>query len=182
MSEQAQVEAAKTNFAAFAELYENYFDRIYSYVYGILGNHAACEDVVSICFEKAMTKLHTYEDQGFSFGAWLYRIARNSAYDYIKKESCSIDGVDEVIARQPAEARTADQAEAELEASELRQHLDTLPANYREVLEVRYVQGYSIAETAELVGKTEDSIKSITKRAIKKLRTKLIEPELDGAR
>jgi RNA polymerase sigma-70 factor (ECF subfamily) len=174
MSEQEIVEAAKTDIAAFGQLYNKYFDKIYNYIFAMLHDHQASEDVVSLAFEKALNAISTYEDRGFSFGAWLYRIARNCALDYIdqQKKLTHFDSEEVLISDTQNTENTADEL---IRKEELWAAIMKLEEHYREVVILRYIDGYSIIETVNITGKTEDAIKSICKRALKILKDHLYE-------
>ncbi len=75
--EQVIVQEAKKDLSAFKILYKEYFPRIYAYVLHMVGNVEITQDIVSQTFENAIKNIDKYEYKGYSFGAWLYAIARN---------------------------------------------------------------------------------------------------------
>ena len=68
---------ARSEPAAFGQLYEHYVDRVYSYIYHRVGNVQDAEDLTARTFYRALDRLDTYEDRGLPFAAWLFRIAHN---------------------------------------------------------------------------------------------------------
>ncbi|MCB0212312.1 MAG: hypothetical protein KDJ52_23425, partial [Anaerolineae bacterium] len=63
---------------AFAGLYDIYIDDVYRFILHRVGNKQTAEDLSSQVFLKAWDNLGRYKMQGLPFGAWLFRIARNS--------------------------------------------------------------------------------------------------------
>ncbi len=167
--EKKWIEKSKNDFHFFGKLYDKYFDRIYAYIFSMLKSHEAAEDVVAETFEKAMLNIYKYEDKGFSFGAWLYRIARNNALDYIKSQK-KLTQFDPNSVINISGKNTENSAEDKILQEKLWQNIQKIPENLREVLILRYIEGYSIKETAQIIDKTEDSVKSSAKRGLKKLR------------
>src|SRR5215210_7765288 len=72
---------------ALGWLYEQYSDRIYSYVYVRLGDHAEAEDVTGQVFLKMIEKIGEFKWQGAGFAAWLFKIAHNQVIDTRRKHS-----------------------------------------------------------------------------------------------
>jgi len=68
---------AKGDPGHFGELYERYVDRIYNYVYRRVRYVHDAEDLTSRTFYRALSHFPTYQDMGFPFSSWLYRIAHN---------------------------------------------------------------------------------------------------------
>lgn len=166
------VAAAREDFAAFAKLYEKYFDKIYNYIFSMLRQHEAAEDVVSQTFEKALLNLGKYENRGYTFGSWLYTIARNCAFDYVKaqKKLTQIDDYPVILTEGDS---TADTAELKIESEKLWLEIQKLDLAAREIVILRYIEEYSIKETAKILNKSEDAVKSAAKRALKLLRQNL---------
>ena len=110
--EKQLVEKAKESLQAFDSLYEHYLPKIYAYVLNRVANKEAAEDITSKTFIKAMTKIQNFEYRGYTFGAWLYKIAHNNLVDYYRKnkgvsvdlevikETLGVDGDQENIERQ----------------------------------------------------------------------------------
>jgi RNA polymerase sigma-70 factor (ECF subfamily) len=140
----------------------------------MVGNTPEAEDIVSEAFEKAMLNIDKYEYKGYSFGAWLYRIARNIVYDRSKlNKTTSLDAIEPFIKSNVKGPEDVAQDEEEIE--QLHKMLANVKAEQREVLMLRYVEGYSIKEVTDILDKTEDSIKSLAKRGLKALKQSALE-------
>jgi RNA polymerase sigma-70 factor (ECF subfamily) len=172
LSEKELVARAKTDFAAFSLLYRKYFPKIYTYIFNMLRQHEAAEDVVSITFEKALQKLPSYQDRGYAFGAWLYKIARNTALDHIKAQQKLTPLPDFPVIEVSQDFQ--DSLDVQVDIEIVLAELQNLELAEREVVSLRYISGYSIEETAKILGKSNDSIKSSAKRALQKLRSALV--------
>lgn len=179
LSEAEIVAAAKLDYEQFALLYQKYFPKIYTYVFSIVRRHETAEDIVSETFEKAMLKISSYEDRGYSFGAWLYRIARNTALDHVNKhkQMTPLD-YESVLIVDPNSAQ--DIAEEKLTQTELWKAILELDLQAREIIVLRYIEDYSIKEVCQMLGKSEDAVKSAAKRALKRLKFALKVKENDN--
>jgi RNA polymerase sigma-70 factor (ECF subfamily) len=171
--ERLLVEAAQRDPARFAELYENNFEHVYAYVVRRVGDRAESEDLTSEVFHHALSNLKRYEWRGIAFAAWLFRIAANLISDrWQRKNRENVTGEphDEEIASAPAS--NVDLEEVERRATLFRL-VDTLPAEQRRVVVLRFVEEKSIKEVAREIRKTEGAVKQLQFRALTSLRARL---------
>lgn len=153
----------------FEELYNRNFEKVNRYLRYRLANTWDADDLTTLAFMKALEKFHTYRGQS-SFSSWLFRIAHNVYVDYVKG-SKELASPDEVIHRQLTSYKsTEEQILQGEEIRELRQLLDKLPPDYRDVMALRYAGELRFAQIADVLGKTEASVRMIHHRAIKILR------------
>ena len=169
--ERLLVEAAQKDPARFAELYENNFERVYAYVVRRVGDRAETEDLTSEVFHHALANLRRFEWRGVPFAAWLFRIAANLISDRWQQRSR------EQVADEPEQIESAAAKGAEFEEVERRATLfrlvDTLPAEQRRVVVLRFVEEKSIKEVAREIRKTEGAVKQLQFRALSSLRTRM---------
>lgn len=150
---------------ALITLYRRYRDAIYQFVYYRVGNQPQAEDLTSEIFVRMLEGLDRYEAQTGAFQGWLYGIARHVLADFWRR-SYQMEQVpfEEFYAlsqnNRPHSARDLSQWRQAL--------LAALPTNYRRVLELRILQGYSVAETAQEMGISENYVKVLQYRALKK--------------
>jgi RNA polymerase sigma-70 factor (ECF subfamily) len=71
---------------AFRVLYEETKKGVYSMIAAVLTDRQTIEDLMQDTYMKMLAKLHTYE-RGRNFTAWLFQIAKNLAYDHVRKQS-----------------------------------------------------------------------------------------------
>jgi RNA polymerase sigma-70 factor, ECF subfamily len=144
---------------ALGFLYARFSENIFGYVRSIVRDHHEAEDVTQHVFTKMMRVIGKYEERDVPFFAWLLRVARNVAVDYIRSER--LVPVEEVRVEP---SRSASDPTALTWTDDLREALATLPQAQREVLIMRHVAGFSPAEIAGLTGKSEGSIHGLHHR------------------
>jgi RNA polymerase sigma-70 factor, ECF subfamily len=167
--ERLLVEAAQQDPARFAELYELNFERVYAYVVKRVQDRAESEDVTAEVFHQALANLKRFEWRGIPFAAWLFRIAANLISDRWQRsgrEVCDEDAI-ELAQVSPAEIE-----EVERRATVFRL-VDTLPAEQKRVVVLRFVEQKSIKEVAKAVRKTEGAVKQLQFRALSTLRARM---------
>jgi RNA polymerase sigma-70 factor (ECF subfamily) len=166
---------------AFAELYDQYYPKIFGYVLRRTTNLEAAQDITSETFLKALKKLWQFRWRNISFSSWLYKIATNEINQYFRKAEYKKSISMEELQEQGFELMSPHDPESELiEAQEkLKQYQDfleiqekivRLPAKYQEVIALRFFEQKKINEIAEILGKKEGTVKSLLHRAVEKLR------------
>jgi RNA polymerase sigma-70 factor (ECF subfamily) len=163
----------------FERVYDNHVVGIYRFIYARVGNHPDAEDLTAQVFVRAVEQLDTEREPG-QIAAWLYRVAHNATADYWRAfYRLPIIGVDHVAPgwepaddnRQPVEPddRAAVRAHALLRR---------LPDQYRRVLELRFLERMSVAETASAMGITNGNARVLQYRALR--RAALLGDPTDG--
>jgi RNA polymerase sigma-70 factor (ECF subfamily) len=159
---------------AFASLYDRYVERVYRFVlYRVGGDQALAEDITSEVFLRALRKIKTFTWQGRDIGAWFLTIGRNLVLDHFKSGRFRL----EMVGAEPAVAGgigdevvdAEDEALARISHGELYKALQRLGNEQQEVIYWRFLQGYSVAETAAAMAKSEGAIKALQYRAVKAL-------------
>jgi RNA polymerase sigma-70 factor, ECF subfamily len=155
----------------FAEAYDRYASCIYQFIYYKTYHKETAEDLTSNTFLRAYEKLHHFNPEKGSLGAWMYQIARNLVTDYYRarKNTVDIDDVWDLTGEQNVEL----DAENKEQLEELRQVLQKLPAEHRDLLILRIWQDLPYKEIALIIGKTEGACKMMFSRIIAKLRKEL---------
>jgi RNA polymerase sigma-70 factor (ECF subfamily) len=166
--------AVKGEGEAFAQLYEEHFDRIYRYVYLKVGNQAEAEDLTQDVFVKALEAIGSYKWRNLPFVAWLFRIAHNQVIDYLRKQGkvekvALEDDITLVSGSNPALM-----AERELEIEGLINKIKKLSPAQREVILLRFGSELSVAEAAKVLGKNEGTVKALQYNGIAALKKMLL--------
>jgi len=149
--------------AAFREIIERYASRIYRVSCGILGNRDDANDVAQEVFAKVYFSIHGFGGRS-SLYAWIYRITVNECYDFLRKKrpttTYSGDSLDDAQAPhmdiadwRPTPERTAMQRDF------INKLLADVPEDDRWLLIAKEVEGFSIAELAQMTGLKENTIK-----------------------
>jgi RNA polymerase sigma-70 factor (ECF subfamily) len=168
--ERLLIEAAQKDPVRFAELYECHFERVYAYIVRRVGNRAETEDLTSEVFHQALANLRKFEWRGIPFAAWLFRIAANLISDRWQRAGREPLADDADVESVPG--KTAEIEEVERRAT-LYRLVDTLPAEQRRVVVLRFVEEKSIKEVAQEIRKTEGAVKQLQFRALTTLRTRM---------
>jgi RNA polymerase sigma-70 factor, ECF subfamily len=155
---------------AFTALYDQYGDRIYSYIYHRVGQVELAEDLTGQVFMRMLEAVHAGRPWQTSFSGWLFRIAHNLVIDHYRRRGrATFVDIDEVIAPSP-HGQPQSSVEAMLDSEQLRQALRKVTDEQAQVISLRFLEDLSIAETAEIMGKTEGAIKALQYRAVSALR------------
>ncbi len=154
---------------AFGEVYDVCVERIYRYVRVRVGDDMDAEDLTEQVFTRAWQALGRYQDRGRPFIAWLYAIASNVVADHFRarRVRAPLDPnlIDDAPDTDPVEMSERESRKHMLEAA-IRQ---LNPAQQRVVI-LRFVEGMSPADVAEIIGKREGTIRVIQHRALQALR------------
>ena len=157
---------------AFAQLYEENFDKIYRYIALKIGNKTEAEDMTQQVFLNAIKSLSSFKWKGIPFSAWLFRIAHNQMVDYLRKKTKRIT----VPLTEPL-VNTDDNpelvAEQNLDMERLLSATRRLTRAQREVISLRFPGGLSIAEADRVMGRSQGAVKALQHSAIVALRKEL---------
>ena len=167
--ERLLIEAAQQDPARFADLYEVNFERVYAYAVRRVRDRAEAEDVTSEVFHQALANLKRFEWRGIPFAAWLFRIAANLISDRWQRSGREITDEETIDA---AQVSPAEIEEVERRAT-LFKLVDTLPAEQKNVVVLRFVEQKSIKEVARAIRKTEGAVKQLQFRALSNLRARM---------
>lgn len=165
------VRAAQADPSAFAVLYRRYLDRIYSYAFYQLGDHHEAQDVTARTFLSALRAIGTFQDEGASFRAWLFRIARNAIANAHRSRARRRTEPMEAIAVEPL-APDSDPAGLSLRAEEarrIRTALAQLPDERRQVVLLRFADGLSAREIGQVLDRSEGAVRVLLHRALREL-------------
>lgn len=172
LTQQAIVQAKAGDSEGLHYLYVRYSEDVLRYVTGFIRDHHEAEDITQNVFAKLMKAIQKYEQREVPFDAWILRVARNAALDHLRAKR----------AIPTEEIRLADTGSAQTgidRGRALRQALEELPEDQREVLVLRHIVGLSPVEIAGTLDKTESSVHGLHHRGRRSLRASLI--ELDAA-
>lgn len=181
-SDASLVSAARSGDAvAFGELYERYRDAVYRYCLARTGSALDAEDLASDVFVKALRSLDRYEERGVPFVAFLYRLARNAAIDRARGRARRMPP-GPIPSDLPSGQDVEGQALRGTERSILLAALARLRETHREVMVLRFVEGYTGVEVARMLGKSEGAIRILQHRATQQLRKAFAAAEHEAAK
>ena len=159
--------------AAFAQLYEEYFDRIYRYVALRIGDKMEAEDITQQVFLSAIKAISSFKWKGVPFSAWLFRIAHNQVVDYLRKSKkrVSVHLEESLVA---SDSDPQEIYERKLNIEKLALATKKLTLAQREVISLRFAAEMSVAQVAEVMGRSEGAIKALQHSAVVALRKALM--------
>jgi RNA polymerase sigma-70 factor (ECF subfamily) len=167
----ALVELARTGDAdAFGLLYDHYQPSVYRFLFYRTRSSTLAEDLTSETFFRALRSMNNFRWQGKDFGAWLMTIARNLATDHFKAGRTRLELTTEDMAlHDDATEGPESTVLAGLTNEMLLKALTELPPEQRDCLVMRFLQGMSIAETAEVLGRSDGAVKQLQLRGVRNL-------------
>jgi len=163
--------ASRADPEAIGALYDRYVGRIYNYIYHRVGQADLAEDLTAQVFARMLEAIREGRAWRTSFSGWIYRIAHNLVIDHYRRRSRAT--FVELEEASPLVADGADpvrKVEARLEGEHLRAALGKLTEEQAEVIALRFLDEFSIAEVAAMMNKTEGAIKALQYRAVLALR------------
>jgi RNA polymerase sigma-70 factor (ECF subfamily) len=161
---------------AIGELYDQYAERIYSYLYRRVGNAQVAEDLTSDTFLRVLEAIRADKSWRISFRAWLYRIAHNIVVDwYRRKGNRSILTLEERWLESEASSPGPRLSQA-WTLGELREALRFLTESQQQVLLLRFGEGLRSREVAEVLGKSVGAVEALQHRALETLREEMGTP------
>lgn len=159
-------------------LYERYFQPLFQYAYVQTGDYHHAEEVTQDIFCKMARNLAKFEGKS-SFRTWLFAIGRHAVIDFQRKRKQDIPMEKEKVEYFREQYHSANKQVSESPfADQVMSYLKKLPNDYRQVIYLRFVKGFSIADTAEVMSKTTIAVKSLQHRARNRL-LQLIQSEVN---
>jgi RNA polymerase sigma-70 factor (ECF subfamily) len=171
----ALVERAQAGEAeAFGLIYDRYVDTVFRFVYFRVGSRQLAEDLTADTFLRALKRIGSFTWQGRDLGAWLVTIARNLVADHFKSGRYRL----EVTTGDVLDADREDRGPEGSPEAAVVEHITNvalltavkqLNPEQQECIVLRFLQGFSVAETARAMGKNEGAIKALQYRAVRAL-------------
>lgn len=157
---------------AFGELYDRYVGLVYRYIYYRVGSAQVAEDLTSETFLRALRRITSFTWQGRDVGAWFVTIARNLIADHYKSSRYRLEMTTDDVSETGARLTTDGPEDAVLDGMQntvLLEAVKQLGAEQQECIVLRFLQGMSVAETAQAMGKNDGAIKALQYRAVRAL-------------
>jgi RNA polymerase sigma-70 factor, ECF subfamily len=168
-SEPTLVERARRGEAeAVAELYRLHSPAIFRYFFFRVRERAMAEDLTGEVFVKMVEGLPRYEERGHPITAWLFRIAHDRFVDHHRR--AALRPTEPLADTQVAtELGTEAQAIERAQQQQLWQLMGSLTEEQQTVIQLRFIEGYSLEDCARLLHKSTGAIKSLQHRALRQL-------------
>jgi RNA polymerase sigma-70 factor (ECF subfamily) len=155
---------------AFDELYSRYSPRVFGYLFQRLnGNAEEAEDLTADVFTKVYEKIDGFQPQGAPLSAWVFRIAHNRLIDSVRRRprqtQVTLEDAPEITS-----GPVFGVVEQHVALEQIKAGLARLTNEQRQVIVLRFLEGKSLAETAQVVGRNEDAVKKLQARGLASLR------------
>ena len=173
--EQSLVEQAKNDPQVFAILYDLDVDQIHSFAHRQTGDVMLADEITSITFEKALKNIQHFRWRGVTFGAWLYRVARNEIAQHYR----ALKPTTQLMEWQASGRSAEHSAQLNEQRYVLHLALSRLSPKDRELITLRFFEDLSSAQVAEILSCSVQNIYTRLHRALKRLRAEL--DQLDPA-
>ena len=157
---------------ALSELFSTYYPAIYRHILRHVGHQRAAEDMAAEVFRRLLDQLGRGSGPTSSLKAWMYRVAINLVVDDSRRQSFRQHAeLDEDLAHDGPPVEEA--AHQLLLAEAAQQALLSLTPKQRTVLVLRYLDGFNLPETAEIMGLAITAVKALQHRGLVALRREL---------
>ncbi len=157
----------------FGQIYDQYIEKIYRFVYLKVNSQEVAEDITSKVFLNGWES-YNKNPSIQNMNAFLYKIARNSVTDYYRESGrtklVSVDNVAEV-----ADGGTSvhDKVVLSSDIEEVKSAVQKLKKDYQDVIILHYLEDMSIQEVSNILNKPPVTIRVMLHRGIKSLKDEL---------
>lgn len=154
--------------AAFSELYDLYFQKIYKFTFYRVGHKETAEDITEEVFLKAYKSLSGLKNDSL-FESWLYQIARNKVIDYYRSKKIVV-AIDELENTLEYETNIIDIVNLGFDQKALIELIRELTPEQQVIIKLKFYEDLDNTTIAEILEKEEGTIRVIQHRAITKLK------------
>lgn len=175
MTDNELAKRAKEDVESFSELFDRFFTPVYRFFFIRLRHVADSEDLTSETLEKMFTKIHTFEERGLPFSAWVFRIARNNLNDHLRRkrmETVPLEEMDE--SSESAHACDLQKFDDKILTEKLWEAVARLPEKQQQIWALKLSADLPHKEIAEVLGMTENSVNVSIHRSFSALKSYLV--------
>ncbi len=172
MTDNELARRAKKDVESFSELFDRFFTPVYRFFFIRLRHAADSEDLTSETFEKIFTKLHTFEERGLPFSAWVFRIARNNLNDHLRRKRMEVVSLQDLSeASEPSLDFDTEQFDDNILSEKLWEAVALLPEKQQQIWALKLSADLPHKEIAEVLGMTENSVNVSIHRSFSTLKS-----------
>ena len=153
-------------------LVHSYSDALVRYAYTYVGSAAAAEDIMEDAFATYLVKKVEFDSKE-QIRCWLYKTVRSRAVDYLRRHrrEVSLEDMETLLhTPDPAEDLITRERNAALYRS-----LQSLPRQYRDVLQLHYLDGFAVEQICTILGKSPKQVYNLLARAKTSMKKSLLE-------
>lgn len=154
-------------------IYDDFHQQLYKYIYRRVGDVETARDLTSEVFRRFLQAIHNGSGPNDNLRAWLYRVAHNIVVDHYRRRQNQ-----QLLPLQEnwidTENDPGQTAELRLQTEKVREALSHLTLDQQQVVALKFLEGMSNKEVAEITGKPVGAVKSLQHRALASLQRQLI--------
>lgn len=149
------------------QLYKDYKNKVFGYIFNRIRNHADAEDLTSEVFTKVVSHFDSFDPEKASPSTWIFVITRNTLIEHFRKQRVTED-IEEL--QIPVEDEPVDKLVMEERQEILAKALMELPEKMRDIIVARYYHGFRFAKIGEMMDMSEVNARVTHQRALAKLK------------
>lgn len=149
------------------QLYKDYKNKVFGYIFNRIHNHADAEDLTSEVFTKVVSHFDSFNPEKASPSTWIFVITRNTLIEHFRKQRVTED-IEEL--QIPVEDEPVDKLVMEERQEILAKALTELPEKMRDIIVARYYHGFRFAKIGEMMDISEANARVTHLRALAKLK------------
>jgi RNA polymerase sigma-70 factor (ECF subfamily) len=162
---------ARSDNAAFVQLYRRHYDAIFRYCAHRLFDRATAEDVTSEVFLKMVENFHSFRGADEQFRNWLFKIATNAVNQHLRRMNRRTRLLQ--TAGEQSNSRITDCGQSPERHALLRKAMLALKPRYQTIITLRFFENLKMIEIAEVLGSNPGTVRSQLGRALARLRAKM---------
>ena len=153
-----------SNNLSMDKIYEDYYQKVFSYINSRINNYYDSQDIAEDVFTKVLKKIDSFDESKSSLSTWIYNITKNTLIDFYRTRHVDLEIIDnyEYIAEE--------QHVSASELSDLEKALNKLTQEEKDIIVLRYYQGFSLKEIASKLSLTYGVTKLRHNSALEKLK------------
>ncbi len=159
----------RSDFNGIGALFDRFYGKIFRFLYYKTGDQKVAEDLASEVFVRLLRSETKFQEKHSFSPAWLFTIARNLAIDYYRSHAAHpAESLEETFPEHGESTEAAIQRTLDIQV--LYKAIKMLPDDQAEVIQMRFINNMSVAETAQAMERSEDAVKALQRRALTALR------------
>lgn len=160
--------AAEGSEAAFGQIYDLYFDKLYRFVFYRVNHQETAEDLVAETFIRVWKKIREVSDAA-AFNGWVYQIARNLVIDHYRTRKSTVD-LTELENVLTYEDNAVAKTDLGFDQREFLEAVKKLSPDQQTVVKLKFIDELENEEISQVLNKSEGAIRVIQHRALAALR------------
>ncbi|MBQ1566886.1 MAG: sigma-70 family RNA polymerase sigma factor [Erysipelotrichaceae bacterium] len=146
------------------EIYEEYYQKVFSYINSRINNYHDSEDLCEDVFTKVFKNLEKFDESKSALSTWIFNITKNTLIDFYRTRHDSYELLDNY------EYEEEKNAVSETELADLANALNKLNDEERDIIVLKYYEGYSLKEIGEKMSLTYGVVKLRHNSALEKMK------------